>query len=218
MTTKFIENLKQFNIKERFNLLSNVLSREIDALRLAEKFVENLKNIKDITIPELPEPKEIYVALDYHLDWLYASLFLVKNSIDDKPFKNNGQIKRNTQDIDLLLAYPDTQNHKLTNLILIEAKAYSPWKNSQIQAKLNRLRRIFNEYQDDVNPLFIFCSPKEPKRLKTDDFPEWAKDENGKFYHLRFEIPDFLKKIYRCDDKGRNNEHGEYWTIRDITL
>ena len=138
-----IENLIQFNRKERFHLLAGALGWQRTENKLDPQFS---KKICEITGLELP-PK-VFLAIDYHLDWLHAALVIAgegKSSSDVKwnPAKpahfvfprgpeGERQISRTQRDIDLLVAYDDPKA-KVAQLLLIEAKFDTSWGNPQFK-------------------------------------------------------------------------------------
>ena len=68
--------------------------------------------------------------MDYHLDWIHASLFLTLPGNDSQAVHpNSGRVATGTQeDVDLLVAFEEGD---ITHLLLIEAKAETGWTNKQ---------------------------------------------------------------------------------------
>ena len=205
--TDVIRYLKKFNRKERCWLLRNALGDgDKDPFTLSDKFRKELKCELGLKISV---PKCAFVAMDYHFDWLTMALILgkrpnmengpisrseVTHSINEEVAK---KINKNQEDIDLLIAFEDSKNGK-THLILIEAKADSPWDNKQLKSKAERLR-IFDEanIREYCKPHFVLMSPKEPHRLdvKWPDWIEIAKDKNPPWLQLHLKYP--LLKVER---------------------
>ena len=130
-----IEILESFNRKERFFLISHALglrsNSDEPAFSLSNCFRKQLNTNIDVAIP--PEPEGVFVAMDYHLDWLQAALILAHTNQDEKSKFCNGSkedqvIKGTQEDIDLLVAFKAGEKF---HLILVEAKAYSGWTNKQ---------------------------------------------------------------------------------------
>ena len=71
MSNKLIENLKSFNRKERFYLVGQMLGNP--EFRMDDKQLDKISELIGIKISG-----EYYAAMDYHLDWIYASLFLIQ--------------------------------------------------------------------------------------------------------------------------------------------
>ncbi|MGL4354938.1 MAG: hypothetical protein ACRCTP_13820 [Aeromonas popoffii] len=64
-----ILNLKSFNRKERFYLVGQMLGNP--DFRMDDKQLDKISKLIDVEIP-----REYFAAMDYHLDWIYASLHL----------------------------------------------------------------------------------------------------------------------------------------------
>ncbi|MCX8042892.1 MAG: hypothetical protein N3B18_02055 [Desulfobacterota bacterium] len=88
-------------------------------------------------------PKAVFAAIDYHLDWLYASLKIAASNDTATVFPNRkGMIKAHQEDVDFLIAY---EANDVYHLILIEAKGVTGLTNKQMTSKANRLRDIFGD-------------------------------------------------------------------------
>ena len=171
--TDLIEILKSFNRKERFFLIQEASSGK--AFQLSDSYREKLAKVTcGVKIPD-----DAFVAIDYHLDWLYASLFLTYCKPDEEdekgPFPNNNSISTSSQlDIDLLVAFEFCDMY---HLILVEAKAYGSWDNKQLRNKAKRLCQIFGDngdrYGPKVHPYFCITSPNKPENLVLDEWPDW---------------------------------------------
>lgn len=225
-----VEKLERFNRKERFFLVAQAVVGSPKSFGLHPAYREKLAEALGIPIP----PHDVFVAMDYHLDWIYAALELVTNEKSvyespggaDDPMLN---VNANQEDIDLLVAFdtgPDT------HLILIEAKGATGWKNPQMLSKAKRLAKIFCESpaQDPdlgvrypgVIPHFILTSPPgtEPTRLTRtaqDDasWPDWMWPEGGKPNWIPLDMPvaDRLR-IERFDTKLDKASHeGVHWRL-----
>ena len=115
--TNLIKILESFNRKERFFLIAQALGCSNGgepAFSLSDSFRQLLDEKLELTnigaaIPQ--EPAMVFVAMDYHLDWLQAALILAHTSQDEKfEFDNEGQIIMGTQeDVDLLVAFKATR-------------------------------------------------------------------------------------------------------------
>ena len=162
-----VELLSQFNRKERFFLVGQALGNK--GFSLAEDF---RKKLGDEIKSEIPA--DAFVGMDYHLDWIAASLWAYRNpELVDKPFANSDQVATGTQqDIDLLIAF-EAEGHYY--LVLLEAKGYSPWSNEQMCDKAQRLKGIFGcdgKKHPKVKPKFCLTSPRKPERLETRSLSE----------------------------------------------
>ena len=223
--TDLIEILESFNRKERFFLVAQALGCSNSgepAFSLSGSFREELNKIIEPTaIPE--EPAMVFVAMDYHLDWLQAALILAHTSQDEKSkFCNEGkegQVIEGTQrDVDLLVAFKDGETF---HLILVEAKAYSDWTNDQLSSKAARLRTIFGEdgkKWNDVQPYFCVMSPKESERLNrgpllSGPLPKWMLDNKGKLQWLPLQLPKSKRRVVSRCDKDENGDNYQSFEI-----
>ena len=72
-----MEQLESFNRKERFFLIGDVLGNR--AFELSTDFRARLSEVFGIE-----PPSGAFVAMDYHLDWIHASLFFTLPGNDDE--------------------------------------------------------------------------------------------------------------------------------------
>ena len=72
-----LEHLESFNRKERFFLIGEALGNR--AFQLSTDFRTRLSEAFGIE-----PPSSAFVAMDYHLDWIHASLFLTLPGNDDE--------------------------------------------------------------------------------------------------------------------------------------
>ena len=197
-----ISNLKAFNRKERFILLHETLGFQEESFRLGDAFRIQLHERLRIAIP-----KDAFVAMDYHLDWLQMAMYLIENPRPEQPIHNDDMVVANQEDVDLLVCFSDGPRMRL---VLIEAKSDTPWSNKQLCSKANRLDRIFGEGRPgtkSVIPSFVMMSPTESKRLKTCSWPEWMRP-GGEPIWLPLSLPDGLMKPTRCNEAGETDENG----------
>ena len=220
--TDLIEILESFNRKERFFLVAQALgcsnSAGEPAFSLSDSFRKELNANIDVVIPE---PEAVFVAMDYHLDWLQAALILAHSQDGDHSqdvkfqFCNKGEkgpvIEGTQEDVDLLVAFED--GNKTFHLILVEAKAYSGWTNKQLSSKAKRLRTIFGEdgkKRSDVQPYFLAMGPNDPNesgRLRLKCLPKWMLKNDGTLQWLCLQLPKRERwKVSRKDpvDKKRD--------------
>lgn len=201
-----IDNLKAFNRKERFFLVGMVLGNQ--EFKLSEKFRQKVGEVLHLNIPE-----DVFAAMDYHLDWIYASLFLDFNDASDIVFLNiDGLITATQEDIDFLIAYHDKEK---CYLVLLEAKGVMGFTNRQLQSKIQRLRDIFGDggYKyPEVIPHFAIVSPKRPNGIKSSDWPRWLKPD-GEIPWIEMPIPEGLQRITRCDENGKASAKGRWWRV-----
>uniref|UniRef100_UPI0032174419 hypothetical protein n=1 Tax=uncultured Draconibacterium sp. TaxID=1573823 RepID=UPI0032174419 len=207
-----IDNLRRFNRKERFYLVGSALGNP--NFELSDTFIVTLQN----TVKNLKQeiPSNAYVAMDYHLDWIYASLYLSTNTIENVYERDLNLITANQEDVDLLVAFPDFKDSNKTHLVLCECKAESSWTNKQVLSKAERLRNLFGERGDLFSsiaiPHFVLISPRKPGRLDLTKVPRFMKP-NGDIPWMNLEIPNDLQKVTRCDQFGNNSNVGLYWKV-----
>ena len=203
--SRLIGYLKQFNSKERFFLVGHILGNP-DFLPSVE-FREDLGNVLGLQIPDT-----VFSAMDYHLDWIYASLTLASDKEPVKIHTNTDSIiKAQQEDVDFLIAFEEGNE---THLIFFEAKGVTGWTNKQMSSKVSRLKQIFGEDGEKwrgVTPHLVFISPNEPQKLTMDDW-RWCAPE-GKVPWMKLSIPEGLIRVRRCDKDGTEDIEGEYWTV-----
>ena len=201
-----IEYLKDFNSKERFFLVGQILGNP--NFTLASEFREKLSDLL-----EIPIPADALSAMDYHIDWLYASLNLAKDEDTTKIYLNdNNVIKGQQEDVDWLIAFRGQNEY---HLILIEAKGVTNWTNKQMTSKAKRFGDIFGIQGNswiDVVPHFVIMSSSQPKGLVAEEFPQWMAP-NGKIKWLELSIPK-LMRVYRCNEQGQENKNGQLWKVK----
>lgn len=205
-----IDNLRKFNRKERFYLVGNALGNP--DFKLSDTFKSALQNSVAGLNQEIPS--NAFVAMDYHLDWIYASLY-ISSFPNRKVYKRDSKlIIANQEDVDLLVAFPDCDDSNKTHLILCECKAESSWTNKQVLSKAERLRSIFGEqgdlFSDIATPHFILISPKRPGKLLEGNIPPFMKPD-GEIPWMKLKMPNNLYKVTRCDGDGKNSINGSFW-------
>ena len=196
--SQVINYLERFNRKERFILLSDALGGERgEAFSLNRGFRETLANEIYVLVP-----KDAFVAMDFHLDWLQMALYLADH--DDSlpcviPNEGNRLVSGNQEDIDLLIAFEDSGTRE-THIVLVEAKADTGWTNKQLTSKAERLCLIFDKQSyGTVKPHFILMSPKPPKKIETNAWPHWMRARTPNAIHwLPLQLRDGLLKVTRC--------------------
>ncbi len=202
-----IDILGRFNRKERFFLVDEALGNR-DFL-LSGDFRKRLSEASKI-----PIPADAFVAMDYHLDWIAASLAYHANPNESDIFSNeDGIVKGSQEDSDLLVAFiKDGVYH----LVFLEAKGYSGWSNNQMKSKAERLRLIFgdngNKYPK-VNPYFCMMSSSRPSLLNTDDWAAWMS-KGGTPRWLPLSLPNDRSKVTRCDSDGKSSDSGGHFCIK----
>ena len=172
--SRLLLHLEEFNRKERFFLVGMALGNP--EFRLGEEFRERLAQKLSLQVP-----RDAFVAMDYHLDWLAASLFLAANEGNPGPYKRDKNIISATQeDIDLLVAYESEEG---CHIVLLEAKGVTAFSNAQFRHKMERLNAIFGSRDvegADALPHFVLVSPRPPELLDFDCCSDWMRGQDGK--------------------------------------
>ncbi|MFZ4589383.1 MAG: hypothetical protein ACOYN6_00165 [Ignavibacteria bacterium] len=212
-----IDILKRFNTKERFYLIGQALGNS--NFEMSADFKKIINETLDLNIPN----DNVFVALDYHLDWIYGSLVLNSENINPSGNElfarydhNEKQMIYGTQeDSDLLICYNE---NGIYHLIFIEAKGVMPWSIAQLVSKTIRLKDLFGDdgiKWKGVQPHFLLISPNDLPSLESSIFPNWALID-GQPAKLRLAIQQDLIKITRCNSSKKDDHKGEYWKIDTI--
>ena len=210
-----IEHLRSFNRKERFAVLRETLGFDPDTPRLDDDFRKRLTSCIGVDVPQ-----PVFLAMDYHLDWIELALHLTRNPQIrlQRPFESPApeRINENQQDVDLLLAFDEAcEGRQVTHLVMIEAKAYLSWDNPQLNCKAKRLRKIFGDdgsSHDPIVPRFVLMTAHEPEKIDTKIWPAWMRKGETPFL-LRYDLPRRLE-ITRCTNEGNPSEDGTHLRLR----
>lgn len=194
-----LDNLRAFNSKERFFLVGEVLGNP--QFTLAAEFRERLSAKLKLSIPA-----DAFSAMDYHIDWIYASLRLARDGEPINTVKkyniNRSIIKAQQEDVDWLVAYRDKSDH---HIILIEAKGVTSWSNDQMRSKVDRFKAIFAEDPwPGVIFHFVLMSPKPSVRLDHGLWFPW------KPVWLSLRVPKKWR-VSRCNEEKKEDRNGKYW-------
>lgn len=201
---QLLEKLRSFNSKERFFMVGYILGNP--DFKPSQTFVKEIENILNLKFP-----KELFTAMDYHIDWLYASLYLAFYEGQHNIYSNDEKlITGNQEDIDFIIAF--VQNN-YCHIILIEVKGVMGWTNKQLRSKAMRLGKVFGQEGDKcpgVVPHFLMMSPKKSKNIDVSDWPSWMTLK-GEFPWVKLSVPNGLRKVTRCDEYGHANKDGVFW-------
>ncbi|MDI6894822.1 MAG: hypothetical protein QME70_09500 [Bacillota bacterium] len=158
-------------------------------------------------------PEDAFVAMDYHLDWLFAAIHLAATSGAPGPHPRDSRLITGTQeDIDLLVAFDtDRESH----VIMLEAKGVTAYSNRQFQSKVARLSAVFAAPQAErVVPHLVLVSPVMPRCLRYEGCPAWIFGEDGRLAWLQLPVPSDMQKIVRCTESGAPNSQGKYSIVK----
>jgi len=185
-----VRNLKSFNAKERDHLMRFAYlgenaaydvpqSGELPRRFLDKAFDDQLKAVSGVDL----EATCVFAGMDYHLDWLFVSLWLSSsrpnwspNAHDLPPVEmdehvadpNVGDlytdfrpVMGNQEDVDLLAVYRKADDYWI---VLVEAKGSAAFDRVQLARKLIRLDRIIMKSGVDANHFrLVLASPGMPR-------------------------------------------------------
>ncbi|WP_421216170.1 hypothetical protein [Aeromonas enteropelogenes] len=214
MSNELIKNLKSFNRKERFYLVGQMLGNP--DFRMDDKQLDEISRLIGLTIP-----REYFAAMDYHLDWIYASLFLTqkhdknifpRNFIDNNK-KVDLQISGTQEDVDFILAFVDHEN--TTHIVMIEAKGDNYFSNGQLDSKNKRFKAIFGSKDKwpNVKPHFLICSPKEPQNISIEEPAYFIFNEKQELIWFPLDMGDGKNKVTRCNEDDIACNNGKHWKV-----
>ena len=207
ISSRFIANLRSLNRKERFFLVGWALGNR--EFRLSSAFRRELSSSLDLDVPA-----ESFVAMDYHLDWIYASAFLAATGDTNAVHPNkDGLVSGSQEDMDLVVAFSAGET---AHLIMMEAKGVTAWTNKQATSKARRLEAIFGQRGNTwphIRPHFVIVSPREPQSLECSSWSGWMKREDGRPHWMRMEIPSGLLRVTKCEESGKVSREGRYWKV-----
>lgn len=216
--SRVIEMLRSLDRKERFAVLREAIELDRTAPRLRKGFRKRLGACIGVSVP-----KHAFVAMDYHLDWIQLVLHLAgKSDITlGTPFKNPGfkDFNADQEDIDLLVAFDiGDANKSVTHLVLVEAKAYLPWTNKQLESKTDRLRKIFGDdgtQRNVVEPHFVLMTGHISDNIRTCGWPGWTTDEKENPLWLEYDLP-CRHQVTRCAPDRKADKDGGYLRIDPV--
>ncbi|MFQ2243484.1 hypothetical protein [Aeromonas enteropelogenes] len=214
MSNELIKNLKSFNRKERFYLVGQMLGNP--DFRMDDKQLDEISRLIGLTIH-----REYFAAMDYHLDWIYASLFLTQKhdkNIFSRNFIDNNkkvdlQISGTQEDVDFILAFVDHEN--TTHIVMIEAKGDNYFSNGQLDSKNKRFKAIFGSKDTwpNVKPHFLICSPKEPQNISIEEPVYFIFNEKQELIWFPLDMGDGKNKVTRCNEDDIACNNGKHWKV-----
>ncbi len=207
ISSRFIAKLESFNRKERFFLVGWALGNR--AFKLGPAFRRQISSVVGLSVTS-----DSFVAMDYHLDWIYASAFLAATGDTNTVHPNkDGLVSGSQEDMDLVIAFSAGET---AHLIMVEAKGVTGWTNKQAISKARRLEAIFGQGGDrwsHIRPHFVMVSPREPQGLECSRWPGWMKRGDGRPYWMKMEIPGGLVRVTRCNESGKVSQEGQCWKV-----
>lgn len=211
---QIIERLKRFNRKERDHLVKLAYCEDPKEPRITKNLWEELVGPNT----DIPPSADLFIGMDYHINWLYAALATanVKGDLRNGQWQNGSQSKRNEtqmpiqgnqEDVDLLVSWIDPDNSRL-KMCLVEAKLESGWSSSQLISKRKRLALMLQEAENElkkaekdpgldfVDFYFFLCSPKKPEKWNL-SWPQLGFEERWNVKFFNFESQENLLHVKR---------------------
>lgn len=233
-----IRNLHNFNRKERDHLMKFALSEHPSQPAISSALWTAIA--PEGFQEKQPDKEKTFVGMDYHLNWLYAALMIPdqyeKNGIDNQPNKwptgcqaqgnkDSAPIQGNQEDVDLLVAFPGSEQS--LHLVLVEAKLGSGWSSKQFQSKIRRLEAIRNASHMRLAPgleinwrLMLAspnASPPSTNAFSSENLRDrdgwYTKIENGRTRPRYFQFGP--KRLFQVK---RDSASGEKWEIIRVNL
>lgn len=212
--------LIEFNSKERYYVVERVFRQRNEELIPTSDFAAALSECLKIQVGAIT-----FAAIDYHIDWLAASLALVRSDpsqgvhrIRTRAKTGARDITATIQDLDLLVVAKAARS---TQVFMLEAKGIEGFDRSQLEKKLDRLVLLFGQDGRSVagfEPHFSLLSPKEPsRRLRCETWPEWALRSDGRPNWMPLDMGGHKSAVVRCDPDGRTtgeaSHDGGFWKV-----
>ena len=203
-----IRNLKLFNAKERDHLMRaaylgvGTSKYQETSQFLSDDFDKKLKShVKELGLDD-SHAQCVFAGMDYHLDWLFAALWMTANKPDWDGIKVDDihvpmeihttvdgiknlhsdfrPITGTQEDVDLLVVYSDG---KKLAMLFIEAKGSADFNRVQIARKLIRLDRIISQADSDLDMRYrlVLVAPREPnfKDKVGEKYKNWISFAQG---------------------------------------
>lgn len=203
---RYVENLRLFDSHERGILLQWATGRPFG---LDERVREQIGERIDREVPG-----NAFVAMDFTLDWLYAAVQTTLEGVAvgrPQDWPSQRQLKASGQDVDLLVAWETADG---PHTVLLEAKGFTGWKNTQMASKARRLDAIFPaRHRERFDVHFLLVGPNPAKGLSTAKWPEWMKP-GGRVQFLSIPDPGPKQAVQRCDETGKPTRSGyTHWQV-----
>lgn len=204
-----VDLLAKLNRKERFFLVAEALGKP--TFKLSDDFLKCVSDAFGLSIPT-----SAFVAMDYHLDWIYAGVFLSQDGVDVSGIHPNPDrlISGNQEDVDLIIAF---EADGLTHIIMLEAKAETGWTNKQAGSKADRLEAIFGSDGRRFPtscPHYGLISPRRPQQLATAEWPRWMLDDDGNVIWLPLTVQPERAKVTRVNESDRPDQEGQFFSMK----
>ena len=174
-----IQRLKNFNAKERYWLIRQALG----GFTADADFVDEVAKAAGVEPPDRSRLSETYMAMDYHLNWLYAALTghspagtAHPNTKWSEEASARAAVENSQEDVDLIIAYPRQSGS--VQIILVEAKCIGAFTKVQLESKAARLAGLLEALTSEgslnnrnVDLRLVLMSPQKPKETLTSSMP-----------------------------------------------
>lgn len=216
--------LEAFNRKER-GLLFQAITDSVDdaeahgpSLRISAAWAARVTQATGWTVP-----LNAWMGIDYHLSWLHGALaWAAGQAWPGQPhnFPGTGDdpaamlVTGNQEDADVLLCWVDAPG--ATRIVVIEAKAFTSWSNTQMTSKLSRLSKILHAAQSAglvIEMKVVLASPRRHKHLQTADWPTFAIGPDSEPMWMELPVSGLRLMTERCGETGKPSAVATTWRI-----
>lgn len=214
MTASLVDLIESFNRKER-HILWEQATVEGGKAQLSGTFKGKLAEC-GIDVPD-----QHIIAVDFHLDWLYAALLVhaaalsprdpsQAHAIPEASTPEKRAYRGNQEDIDLLIAFEQAGQPWV---VMVEAKGFTSWGKSQMESKVARLRAIRSDpaLRPGVEMRLILASFEKWQNLPL-NWREWGIDTDeglpAEPHFLQLDKPQDRLKPEECDAAGKRSKGG----------
>ena len=212
-----VKALERFNRKERNLLVRAATGNHELPLQLSSVFRGRIADALGLA-EEIPA--SAWWAADYHIAWLAGALsvYVLGDDALEKKWPNpkigtRQLIEPNQEDIDLVVSW---ENH----IVLLEAKGYGYFSNSQLRSKLERLNLLQKYYEAlignssaDVDFRLLLISPRAPEKVNV-PAPSWLCSTD-KIPWMELDLGDAGDQLLvsRCNMNGDIGASGDHWRL-----
>lgn len=214
-----IDLIERFNRKER-HILWEQATGSGSRVALSSSYRQKLSDAIGVHVPD-----KHLVAVDLHLNWLYAALLAhsgkaLETAHPIPPAEEGDPDQRrayehNQEDIDMLVAF---EADATTYVVLIEAKGFTAWSNKQMRSKIRRLDRIVKDAvpPDDVDIRLVLTSFNPPVNL---DVPwgRWSGPGRETPPFISLAKPQDRLLVEECDSQGTRKQSGGHVHVLGLT-
>lgn len=183
----FFQKLEQYNQKEMAVLARDALKQDV---------LNNVDLQANIDFPfevKMRNSNNYFVAIDYSFKALFHSLGINCRGI------------RGQTDCDCLFAWKCGGKYKI---LIIEAKHFSPWNESQLENKMRIIKMLKSKLDDEVFELYFIQFGKKYKQFR---IIEGECKKIGVFYNTIFPEYSPRYKTKRCNSFGNPDKYGRFW-------